>query len=126
LDVGEELLFHGCSEETVASICDQNFDWRRAGSKFGHRFGYGSYFALASSYSHHFTHPNDQGVRYMFVSKVLVGLTCLGHDDMKYLPENHGTVQFDTAVDDVSNPSIFVKFDSSEYYPAYLIQYSVQ
>jgi hypothetical protein len=124
LKVEEKLLFHGCSSQTVKSICEQNFDWRRAGENAGRKYGHGSYFALNSSYSHHFSLPDDKGVRYMFVAKVLVGLACEGHAEMRYLPKCQGSIQFDTAVDRFSNASIFVKFDSTECYPAYLIQYS--
>ncbi|KAM9402631.1 protein mono-ADP-ribosyltransferase PARP11-like [Salvelinus alpinus] len=66
----------------------------------GFVYGYGSYsntFAVVSL---------DAGVRHMFLAKVLVGKNL-----------------YDTCVDQLVNPTIFVVFDRGQCYPYYLIKY---
>ena len=121
----EKLLFHGTSTSVVKSICEQNFDWRRSGESTGTIHGQGAYFALNSSYSHSYASAESDGTRLLFLAKVHVGLMCKGQSSMRYPPAWKSTIQYDTTVDDTVNPTIFVKYGIHEYYPAYLIQYSV-
>jgi poly [ADP-ribose] polymerase 7/11/12/13 len=44
-NITELQLFHGTNEEIVDAICRQGFDFRFSGSKTGHKYGKGSYFA---------------------------------------------------------------------------------
>jgi poly [ADP-ribose] polymerase 7/11/12/13 len=122
--VEEKLLFHGTSTSVVKNICEQNFDWRRNGESMGTAFGQGAYFAENSAYSDSFASQASGGTTHMFLAKVLVGLMCTGKSSMKYPPEWIGTIQYDTTVDDPAKPTIYVKYDSNDYYPAYLIQYT--
>jgi hypothetical protein len=122
--IQEKLLFHGTSNSVVKNICEQNFDWRRSGETTGTLYGQGAYFAQHSKYSHSYAAPASDGTRLLFLAKVHVGLMCVGTSSMKYPPIWKGTIQYDTTVNDPSNPSIYVKYDSHDYYPVYLIQYS--
>jgi hypothetical protein len=54
---------------------------------------------------------------FMFLCKVLVGTTCIGHQNM-IIPSN-GT---DTAVS--PDGQVYVKFDDDTFYPAYLIRFN--
>lgn len=71
-NVNELSLYHGTDPSVVNGICAQNFDWRLCG-KNATAYGQGSYFAKNASYSHNYTTPDTNNLRYMFVAQVLVG-----------------------------------------------------
>lgn len=83
----------------------------------------GSYFARDATYSHSYT--SNTVVRTMFVSRVLVGSYTKGASSYVRPPsKDGGDVNFyDSCVDNVLNPSIFVVFEKHQIYPEYLIQY---
>lgn len=83
----------------------------------------GSYFARDATYSHSYT--GTTAVRTMFVSRVLVGSYTKGASSYVRPPsKDGGDVNFyDSCVDNVLNPSIFVVFEKPQIYPEYLIQY---
>ncbi|XP_072529964.1 protein mono-ADP-ribosyltransferase PARP12-like isoform X2 [Salminus brasiliensis] len=120
-----KLLFHGTKSKHVDAICQQNFDWRICGVH-GTAYGKGSYFARDASYSHRYT--DDSGTRCMFACLVLVGEYINGHSSYVRPPLKDGedTVFYDSCVDDINNPSIFVVFEKHQVYPEYLIQYDDQ
>ncbi|KAB7501409.1 Poly [ADP-ribose] polymerase 12, partial [Armadillidium nasatum] len=115
-------LFHGTGSDIVPKICDENFDWRLHGSSSGQAYGRGTYFAMQSSYSHNYAKPAANGDRFMFVAKVAVGTTTQGNSGITRPPINvHYNLPYDSTVDNVSNPSIIVKYERQEYYPEYLV-----
>ncbi|KAF3704960.1 Poly [ADP-ribose] polymerase 12 [Channa argus] len=120
--VMEKKLFHGTDSKYVDAICSTNFDWRICGTH-GTAFGKGSYFARDAKYSHNYT--SDSDVKSMFVSRVLVGDFTKGSSDYRRPPsKDGGDINFyDSCVDDVTNPSIFVVFEKHQIYPEYLLQY---
>ena len=62
----------------------------------------------------------------MFVAKVLVGSFTEGKSDMRKPPSKSSADSsnlFDSCVNDVSNPKIFVVFDIDQYYPSHLIEF---
>lgn len=83
----------------------------------------GSYFALDAKYSHNYT--SDTDVRSMFVVRLLVGEYTKGCQDYRRPPsKDGGDINFyDSCVDNVYNPSIYVVFDKPQIYPEYLLQY---
>lgn len=83
----------------------------------------GSYFALNAKYSHSYT--SDSEVRSMFLVRLLVGEYTKGSSDYRRPPsKDGGDINFyDSCVDDVHNPSIYVVFDKHQIYPEYLLQY---
>lgn len=83
----------------------------------------GSYFAVDAKYSHNYT--SDTDVRSMFVVRVLVGEYTKGSQDYRRPPsKDGGDINFyDSCVDNVHNPSIYVVFDKPQIYPEYLLQY---
>ncbi|NXL63137.1 PAR12 polymerase, partial [Chordeiles acutipennis] len=122
--VDERLLFHGTSPSHMPAICEQNFDWRICGTH-GTNYGKGSYFARDASYSHKYC-SSRTGLYSMFVARVLVGNFVQGNP--KYLrppprPSNSNRL-FDSCVDDLKDPSIFVIFEKHQIYPAYILEYS--
>lgn len=123
----ERHLFHGTTKKASASICRSNFDPRVAGVN-GVSFGYGTYFATEASMSNRFSATAvTQKVRHMFLAKVLVGKVSVGKADYRLPPPLYGkTMQYkryDTCVDRIKDPTMFVVFDSCQCYPYYLIKY---
>ncbi|KAL4593356.1 poly ADP-ribose polymerase 12-like, partial [Arapaima gigas] len=118
----EKLLFHGIDLKHIKAICQQNFDWRICGTH-GTAYGKGSYFARDAKYSHSYT--SNSATRSMFVCRVLVGEYTKGCSCYVRPPsKDEGDVNFyDSCVDNVKDPSIFVVFEKHQIYPEYLVHY---
>ena len=127
--VDEKRLFHGTSPDTVEAICKQNFDWRLHG-KNATLYGEGSYFAVNASYSHAYAKRDSDLSQFMFLARVLVGSYTKGHSSYRRpppkQPSNPASDLYDSCVDDKSNPTIFVVFDTDQFYPEYVIKYVSQ
>ena len=86
------------------------------------------YFALQASYSARSTYspPDANGSRYMYLTKVLVGDYTQGRQGLITPPAkdpNDPTDLYDSVVDSVQNPQIFVVFYDWQCYPEYLITF---
>ena len=117
-------LFHGTdSLDAVRGICIDNFDPRVSG-KNATRYGDGAYFARTSKYSHCYTDSRSE-LKFMFVASVLVGDAAQGHKDLRKPPEKPGQKHesYDSCVDDINQPTMYILFDRNQHYPEYLIQY---
>ncbi|CAL8240347.1 unnamed protein product, partial [Gadus morhua 'NCC'] len=124
--VAERKLFHGTDSKFIDPICCSNFDWRICGTH-GTILGKGSYFARDASYSHTYT-SYASTVRSMFVSRVLVGHHTRGSADYVRPPSKDGrdTLFYDSCVDSIRSPSIFVVFDRPQIYPEFLLTYKAK
>lgn len=113
----ERTLFHGTAEDTVPKINSEGFDRRYCG-KHATAYGMGVYFARDLSYSCDpiYSPPNSHGVQFVYVAKALVGAYTQGSHDMQHLPES-----FDSAVDTLEDPSMFVLFRDTQMYPKYIL-----
>lgn len=62
----------------------------------------------------------------MFLARVLVGEFTRGDASLVRPPakENQGNVFYDSCVNSMSDPSIFVIFEKHQVYPEYIIQYT--
>ncbi|XP_042563222.1 uncharacterized protein LOC122132670 [Clupea harengus] len=119
---GERLLFHGTDSKFIDAICYQNFDWRKSGAN-GTVYGEGCYFARDARYSNSYT--SDHSVRSMFVCRVLAGSYTRGQSQYRLPPSiDGGLLLYDSCVNDVRDPSIFVVFDKQQVYPEFLITYT--
>ncbi|KAK3894674.1 hypothetical protein Pcinc_001574 [Petrolisthes cinctipes] len=115
-------LFHGTKPDVVDNICAENFDWRLHGYAAGQKYGQGAYFSNNASLSFGFCRPDPCGLRYMFVVRVMVGSYTVGDSSMVRPPINPVTsTLYDSTVDNLRRPSIFVKYEKQEYYPEYII-----
>ncbi|KAL8222063.1 UNVERIFIED_CONTAM: hypothetical protein K2H54_074867 [Gekko kuhli] len=123
-DVDEKLLFHGTTRNHVEAICQQNFDWRICGIH-GTAYGKGSYFARDASYSDNYC-KLDLVSKTMFLARVLVGEFTNGLPNYLRPPakDSQNTAFYDSCVNSIHNPSIFVIFEKHQIYPEYLIDYS--
>ncbi|XP_039218127.1 protein mono-ADP-ribosyltransferase PARP12-like [Crotalus tigris] len=122
-EIDERLLFHGTNTSHLYDICGQNFDWRICGTH-GTLYGKGSYFARDACYSHAYCKSKSQ-TKAMFVARVLVGDYAQGKASYVRPPPrpNQSNGFYDSCVDDVLNPSIFVIFEKYQIYPAYIVEY---
>ncbi|XP_029931671.1 protein mono-ADP-ribosyltransferase PARP14-like [Myripristis murdjan] len=126
-DAGEKLLYHGTTEENCQSIITTGFNRSFAGQN-ATVYGVGTYFAVNASYSADPTYskPATDGTQLMFVARVLTGLYALGEREMKVPPPRdpqHPHDRFDSVVDNVQKPSMFVVFHDNQAYPDYLITF---
>ncbi|XP_061494802.1 protein mono-ADP-ribosyltransferase PARP12-like isoform X2 [Rhineura floridana] len=124
-EVDERLLFHGTSKSHLHDICWQNFDWRICGTH-GTLYGKGSYFARDASYSHTYC-QSDARTKTMFVARVLAGDYIQGNAAYLRPPSrpNKSNSFYDSCVDNLLDPSIFVIFEKHQIYPAYILEYGL-
>jgi len=125
----ERLLFHGTDAvEMIVNATDGHaFLPLKSGSANGSVWGEGIYFARDAAYSDryvkHAMHIN--GPRRMLLVEVALGRSTQGARGMRVCPVLPGTqyTRYNSMVNDVANPSIFVVQHSSQCYPAYQITY---
>ncbi|XP_072508685.1 protein mono-ADP-ribosyltransferase PARP12 isoform X2 [Notamacropus eugenii] len=122
-EVDERFLFHGTRPEYVDAICHQNFDWRICGLH-GTSYGKGSYFARDAAYSHYYSQSLLKS-QTMFLARVLVGDFTKGTSSYLRPPPKEGqsNIFYNSCVNSVSDPSVFVVFEKHQIYPEYLIWY---
>lgn len=90
--------------------------------------GVGVYFAVNASYSANprYTPPDASGHRRMYVARVLTGRYTLGDPTMRFTPRRSPTDsadRYDSLVDNLQRPSMFVIFHDDQAYPEYLITF---
>lgn len=122
----EKRLFHGTCHTTVAYINEHGFNRSYAG-KNAAMYGNGTYFAVNASYSANRTYskPKPNGEQCMYLCRVLTGDFTLGKQGMIVPPTKTATSvhQFDSVVDNMANPTMYIIFHDSHAYPEYLITF---
>ena len=91
----------------------------------GTAIGRGVYFARDAQYSVGYA-AGGVGGRYMYLARVLVGQYCVGKSSMIVPPPKNPSkpeILFDSVVDQIGNPSMFVVFFDNQCYPEYLITF---
>ncbi|XP_038587302.1 protein mono-ADP-ribosyltransferase PARP14-like [Micropterus salmoides] len=124
---GEKLLYHGTTQENCDSIMKTGFNRSFAG-QHATAYGHGTYFAVNASYSAHPTYskPAADVSQLMFVARVLTGIYTQGQSNMKVLPprsDQRPHDLYDSVVDNIVNPSMYVVFHDNQAYPDYLITF---
>lgn len=122
----EKRLFHGTDEATVAYINEHGFNRSYAGRNAA-CYGNGTYFAVNASYSasNTYSKPNQKMEKFMYLCRVLVGDHALGQQNMITPPAKGASVQkYDSVVDNMAKPSMFVIFHDTQAYPEYLITFN--
>ncbi|XP_050971715.1 protein mono-ADP-ribosyltransferase PARP14 isoform X2 [Labeo rohita] len=124
MGAGEKILYHGTSKESCTSIMKMNFNRSLAGQN-ATIYGQGTYFAVNASYSANPTYavPAADGTQCMFVACVLTGYHTQGQMDMVMPPVRLAQDHYDSVVDNMQNPSMFVVFHDCQAYPDYLITF---
>ncbi|XP_014267978.3 protein mono-ADP-ribosyltransferase PARP14 [Maylandia zebra] len=123
----EKPLYHGTTQENCHSIMTTGFNRSFAGQN-ATVHGHGTYFAVNASYSAQPTYskPAADGSRLMFVARVLTGVFTQGQATMKVLPLRNSQQphnRFDSAVDKIDNPAMYIVFHDNQAYPDYLITF---
>ena len=119
----EQFLFHGTMKSSVPKINEKGFDRSYCG-KNATSYGQGVYFAKKLDYAAKDTYsvPTSSGKKYIYMARVLIGDICKGDSQMKHLPENPvNHLEFDTAVDNIQDPKMFVVFRDTQAYPQFLM-----
>ncbi|XP_061894940.1 protein mono-ADP-ribosyltransferase TIPARP-like isoform X2 [Entelurus aequoreus] len=107
----ERLLFHGTKQKAVNDICQNNFDPCKAID------GDGTYFAASAETSHLYTTSGEpDGVRHMFLAKVLVG--------KKISDPYSWQSRYDACINMTEWPDVFIVSDSCQIYPYFLISFT--
>ncbi|KAM4731160.1 LOW QUALITY PROTEIN: poly(ADP-ribose) polymerase family member 14-related sequence 1 [Anableps anableps] len=122
----EKRLFHGTCEVTVPIINERGFNRSYAG-KNATCYGKGAYFAVNASYSavDTYSKPNQNGEKFMYLCRVLTGDHTQGHQNMIAPPSKGGSnvYMYDSVVDNMTTPSMFIVFHDTQAYPEYLITF---
>ncbi|XP_070541078.1 protein mono-ADP-ribosyltransferase PARP14-like isoform X2 [Ptychodera flava] len=121
----EKTLYHGTSADSVDKISKKGFNRSFAG-KNATLYGAGTYFAVNSELSARsiYSPPDANGYKYIYQAKVLTGEYTVGSQNMLVPPSknpNDPTDCYDSVVDNMQNPEIFVVFNDAVAYPEYLI-----
>ncbi|MBN3303575.1 PAR14 polymerase, partial [Amia calva] len=125
--VFEKSLYHGTTQEACSSIEKDGFNRRFAGQN-GTYYGLGVYFAVHASYSVHesYAKPDADGLQHMYVVRVLTGHYTKGEEGMKVPPPRTPADiddRYDSLVDNLLKPNMFIVFHDSQAYPDYLITF---
>lgn len=90
-----------------------------------HSYFLGSYFARDASYSDRYARAKGSLNKIMFVALILVGEYTRGSSSYVRPPtKGNSRTFYDSCVDCVSDPSIYVIFEKQQIYPEYVIDYS--
>ena len=118
-------LFHGCRPDVVPKIVEQGFNRSFCGRN-ATVYGKGVYFARDASYSalRRYSTPDAHGHQHIFACRVVVGEYCLGKCDALTPDERSGNTLYDSTVDDLRSPSIFVTYHDAQAYPEFLIKFA--
>ena len=127
----QRMLFHGTRSDALHAIVngDNGFEPMLSGSSTGALWGEGTYFARDASYSDCYACVlPTTGQKVLLAANVLVGRACQGAPGMKIAPlvqggGDGGATRYNTLVDNVADPSIFVVRHSVMAYPSYVITY---
>ncbi|NWH63475.1 PAR14 polymerase, partial [Geococcyx californianus] len=123
----EKFLFHGTDVSSLNTINYNGFNRGFAG-KNAAVIGNGTYFAVDASFSARNTYskPDTIGRKYMYLARVLTGQYCTGHKGLVTPPPKNPAEPsdlYDSVVDCINYPTMFVIFNDIQAYPEYLITF---
>ncbi|XP_062569514.1 protein mono-ADP-ribosyltransferase PARP15-like [Saccostrea cucullata] len=122
----ERELWHGTAPEAVNSINSLGFNRSYCG-KNATAFGEGVYFAVNAGYSAQdkYSRRDPSGNKLMYLCKVLTGEFTLGKAGMRVPPSKgqQSHILYDSVVNNVSSPAMYIIFNDTQGYPGYLITF---
>ena len=90
-------------------------------------YGKGVYFARDASYSTYplYSQRDANDVQSIFLARVVVGEYCLGVQDAitPDVRDAATSALYDSTVDNLQNPNIFVTYNDGQAYPEYLVKF---
>mmetsp|Transcript_7547 Transcript_7547/g.19452 ORF Transcript_7547/g.19452 Transcript_7547/m.19452 type:complete len:1532 (-) Transcript_7547:376-4971(-) len=121
--------WHGTTEEIVGKIMQQGFNRSFCGRNMC-RYGKGVYFARDAAYSAQpaYAQPGKDGYCRMLSCRVLHGIYCKGEENA-LTPDVYDASTnrlYDSTVNDVRNPIMWITYHDAQAYPEYLIYFKVQ
>ena len=120
-NINEQYLWHGSTKPNIKNIAINGFKYQ---CNKKHVYGKGTYFGKTAKKSLHYATPNEFGLHVMVLSRVILGQYCKGKTRYLYPPRNIKRIQYNSMVDNVVNPSIFVVSNDYQCYPEFIIQFS--
>lgn len=110
----ELQLFHGTSEENMRAIAKTGFSvaFNRMSA-----YGKGTYLATRADISSRYAPPSSCELSFMLVCRAAIGHACVGTSNMEIHPT------FDCAVNDQTNPTIYVMPNDDSVIPQYAIAF---
>lgn len=123
----ERILFHGTDANAVPHVNHHGFNRSYAG-KNAVSYGKGTYFAVDARYSakDEYSTPDSNGRKHVYVARVLTGDYTFGYRGLITPPAknpSNSTDVFDSVVDNIQHPTLFVVFSDNQAYPEYLITF---
>lgn len=120
-------VFHGTDAvESVVSNPMQGFQPLAAGTRGSSVWGLGTYFARDAKYVSDggFAPVNSHGISVMLMCLIMTGMSCLGDPGHKgVLPFRQKPHRYNSSVDSLSSPEIFIIQHPGAAYPAYVITF---
>ncbi|CAE8742774.1 unnamed protein product [Polarella glacialis] len=121
-------VFHGSSAvESIVTNPISGFQPLMSGSRAAALWGPGTYFARDAKYVYDggFCSTAVDGSKQILMCLLMNGFTCLGDPTHKgMLPQRQGRHRYNSSVDSVANPEIFVTQSPGAAYPAYVITFA--
>jgi len=128
-NVHSRWVFHG-TDAIDAIVTDPvtGFQPLVSGSRLGSLWGSGTYFARDAKYvaESNFCPRLPDGTKKMLLCLITIGIPCLGDPEHKgILPHRNGhpRYKYNSTVDSLSSPEIFIIQEPSAGYPAYVITF---
>lgn len=120
-------LYHGTHFAAISNINRDGFNRIYCGRNRT-TYGNGTYFAVKSGYScaDRYSYPDENGYKYIYQAAVITGKYCEGNPSYKEAPHINSDPKqgrYNSVVDNVVNPRLFVVFHDDVAYPEYLITF---
>lgn len=121
----ESLLWHGTHYSVIESILNNGFDRNYAGTRHGALHGKGNYFCNEFTIAKSYCTAAPDGYITMLLCQVLTGKYCAGSQDLLEPPPmaKNPLDRYDSVVNNVVKPTIFVSFRDGLTYPMYQISH---
>ena len=126
----EKMLFHGTRGTPPSKIFKDKvagFDMRFSNAGM---WGKGNYFAADAKYSNSYAHCLPNGVKQMFLAKVLTGISIqLQPDNSLQMPpvmkssNDDDDIRYDTVTGYTRGTQVYITYSNDQAYPFYLISY---
>lgn len=119
--------FHGTTAiESITSNPISGFQPLTSGARVGTVWGTGTYFARDAKYvcDAGFANADADGTRRMLMCLLMTGMSCIGGPEMSgVLPIRQKPYHYNSSVDSLSSPEIFIMQHPSSAHPAYVVTF---
>ncbi len=139
-EINDKLLFHGTGNTNPHQIAqsEDGIDFRHSTRERKLMWGKGAYFAVKASYSNQYAYKLAEGTRQIILVNVLTGFSHNYGSTHNYdltkppprpvhpgAPVLSSNRSYDTVCGHTGDSDVYVVYDLTKSYPAYIITYSV-